>query len=257
MLAALSAASGTWFLLNIAGGPARSPTPQPGPLISTIWSAFQTAPFRRFISFKILLAMAAAADPFLVVYGFQELDLQVRYLGLALVAYAAGQLTGYLIWPRWIARHSPRVPFQIAALLRLMLLTWVIALPSLATSNFYTDRFDNLTVAMRAFAFGFALLGLASSVGAAANLRYVMDIAPRGATQGPILATNLVAAACAFGPFGVAWLLQRYDLERILWGAIGVAILALLASGLLIESRVRVRATTGSWRTRRQAPGVT
>jgi MFS family permease len=198
--------------------------------------------------------MTAAVDPFLIVYGFQELALQVQYLGLALVAYAAGQFLGYLIWPRWIARHSPRVPFQIATLLRLLLLSLVIALPALSTSDLYTDRLDDPTVAMRGFAIAFALLGIAGSVGNAANQRYLMDIAPRGATQGPILAANLVAAVCAFGPFGVAWLLQRYELERILWGATGIAILALLASGLLIESRVRVRTTAGSWRSRRQAP---
>ncbi len=254
LLAALSVASASWFLLNIPGGPARSPSPRPALLWSSIWRAFQTAPFRRFISFKVLLALAAAVDPFLIVYGFQELGFQVQYLGLALVAYAAGQLVGYLFWPRWIARHSPRVPFQIAAFLRLLLLTLVIALPALATSNLYTDRFDDQTMAMRGFAIAFVLLGLAGSVGNAANQRYMMDIAPRGATQGPILAANLVAAVCAFGPFGVAWLMQRHELERILWGAIGVAILALLASGLLIDSRVRVRTTVGSWRSRRQAP---
>jgi hypothetical protein len=255
-LAAVSALASTWFLLNITGGASSTPSAQPQRLLSTIGGALQAAPFRRFISFKILLALAAAVDPFLIVFGFRELGLDVRYLGLAIVAYVAGQVVGNVTWPRWVQGHGPRIPFQVATLLRLVMLTWVIALPTLATSELYTDRFDDSTAAMQGFATSFALLGLAASAGAAANLRYVMDIAPRHAARGYILTSNLVTGICAFAPFGVAWLLQRYELERVLWGAIGMAIVALLASGLLIESRVHIRNASGSWRTRRQEPRV-
>jgi len=248
LLAALAALAATWFQLSIPGGV--SLTPSPPITRSSLVAPFRTVPFRRFIAFKVLLALVAAVDPFLVVYGFRELGLQVEYIGLALVAYTLGHLAGQLVWPRWIAGHSPRIPFQVATLLRLLLLTWILAVPELASSSWYTDRFDDLTVAMRGFAIGFALLGLAANVGNAANQRYLLDIVPRGATQGPILVANIIAAITAFAPFGVAWLLGRYDLERILWAAVGVAIVALLASGLLVESRVRVRAAAGSWRIR-------
>lgn len=254
MLAALGVITATWFLLSIPGGSNSTPSPQPARIVRSILGAFQTAPFRRFVSYKILLALAAAVDPFLIVYGFQQLALRVEYVGMALAAYAIGQLVGHLVWPRWVTHHGVRVPFQVATFLRLLLLTWVISLPTLATSTVYTDRFDDPAVAMRGFAVGFVLLGLAGSVGNAANLRYLMDIAPRGATRGPILATNLVAGICGFAPFGVVQLLRHHELERIIWAAIGIAIVALLASGLLVESRVRIRSSAGSWRTRRQAP---
>jgi hypothetical protein len=252
MLAALATFSATWFLLSIPGVGASLARPGSDQLLVAIATAFRSTPFRRFISFKIFLALAAAVDPFLIVFGFQQLGLEVEYIGLALVAFAGGQAAGYLIWPKWVARHSPRVPFQVAALMRLVLLTWVIALPTLSTSNAYTERFDSPDVAMRGFALGFVLLGLATSVGNTANQRYLIDIAPRGATQGSILAANAIAALTAFAAFGVAWLLASHELERILWGAAGVMIVALLASGLLVESRVRVRSSPGSWRSRRQ-----
>jgi MFS family permease len=103
---------------------------------------------------------------------------------------------------------------------------------------------------MRGFAWGFALLGLASSVGNVGNQRYLTDITPRGAVHGLIMAANALAAITGLAPLGVAWLLEHYELERLLWAAAGVAIAALLASGLLVESRVRVRAALGAWRTR-------
>ncbi len=66
------------------------------------------------------------------------------------------------------------------------------------------------------------------------------------------LVATLIAGVFAFAPFGVAWLMGRYDLERLLWGGIGLAIVALLASGLLLESRVRIRTSPGSWRFRQR-----
>jgi len=62
----------------------------------------------------------------------------------------------------------------------------------------------------------------------------------------------MVATLTAFAPFGVAWLLERHELERVLWAAAGAMIVALLASGLLVESSVRLRSAPGSWRSRRQ-----
>ena len=253
ILAALSAFSATWFLLNIPGGAAPTSNQRPGALFGLALSAFRSVPFRRFIGFKILLALAAAVDPFLMVFGFRKLGIGIEYIGLSLVAYAAGHVVGHLVWPRWIVNRSPRVPFQIATFCRLLLLIWVVSLPTIATSTAYTDRFADSTVAMRAFAIGFVFLGLAGSVGNAANQRYLLDILPRGATQGAIMAANLVTAVFAFAPLGVAWLLQEQELDRILWVAIGCASLALLASGLLVESRVRIRTSAGSWRSRRRA----
>ncbi len=251
MLAAISLASATWYMLGIRGG-ARTTTPAPRPSSTSFREAFRSAPFRRFVSFRILLALTAALDPFVIVFGFQELGVTTAYIGWAILAYAAGQLAGHLGWTRWIAGHSPRVPFQIATFLRLLFLTWAVALPTLATSNLYTERFDDLTAAMGGFAAGFALLGLAASVGHPANHRYLMDIAPRSALGGAVLAANLIAAIFALAPFGVAWLLGRYELERLLWAGIGVAIVTLLASGLLLESRVRIRTSPGSWRSRQR-----
>ncbi len=253
ILAAMSLASATWFLIGIQAGSVRTAPPRAGLAMKSARDAFRRASFRRFASFKIVLALTAAFDPFVIVFGFQELGLTTAYLGWAILSVAAGQLLGHLGWTHWVSRSGPRVPFQIATLLRLLFLTWTVSLPTLVTSGLYTERFDSLDQAMGGFAAGFALLGLAMSVGQPANQRYLMDISPRAMLQGTILASNLVAGVFAFAPFGVAWLLGRYELERLLWGSIGLAIVALLASGLLPESRVRIRTSRGSMRTRQRA----
>ena len=191
MFAAIAIFSATWFLLSIPGGAVSSPMPRPGRLPATINNAFRAAAFRRYISFKLLLALAAAVDPFLIVYGFQQLGLDVEHIGWAIVAIASGQAVGFLVWPAWVARHGPRVPFQVATLLRLLLLTWVVALPTISTSRVYADRFDSPDAAMRGFALGFVLLGLAASAGNVANQRYVMEIAPRDTVQGSVSYTHL------------------------------------------------------------------
>jgi hypothetical protein len=250
ILSTLAVAGATWFLLSIPAGQASTPAPRPRRLWGTLGSSFSTPAFRRYVSFKLLLAMVAAMDPFLIVYGFLELNLELRYVGWALLAWTTGQVVGNLLWPKWVARTGPRIPFQIATTLRLLLLLLVVSLPSLATSDLYLDRFDGPEPAMRFFASSFALLGLAASTGNTANQRYLMDVSPRGESSGTVFAANLVAAIGAFFPLVAAWSIDRYDLDWAFWGAIGLAVLTLIASGLLPNSRVRVRRATGSWRQR-------
>jgi hypothetical protein len=250
VLSTLAIAGATWFLLSIPAGQASTVSPRPRRLVSAIRKSLSTSAFRRYVSFKLLLASVAAMDPFLIVYGFFELNLELRYVGWALLAWASGQVIGNLLWPRWIARTGPRVPFQLATALRLLLLLLVVSLPSLATSDLYNDRFDGPEPAMRLFASSFVLLGLAASTGNAANQRYLMDISPRGETSGTVFSANLVAAIGAFLPLLAAWSIDRYELEWAFWGAIGLAVITLIASGLLPNTRVRIRTTTGSWRHR-------
>ncbi|HYI24886.1 MAG TPA: hypothetical protein VD767_05705 [Thermomicrobiales bacterium] len=253
LLAVLAVLAATWFLFQQQTG---RPSPLRfvhAPSMPQILGSVRVPAFRRFLSYKVLLAAAAAVDPFLIVFGFQELGLEVSYLGLALFSVAAGHVVGAVVWPRWMAGRGPRVPFQLAALFRLALLLWIVAVPGIASSSLYTDRFDDGTAAMRGFAVGFALLGLASSAGGAGNQRYLMAITRTEALPGATMASNLVMAIVGFGPLVVARLLDDVSLERMLWGAAVCAGLALIASGLLVESSVRVKSPVGSWRATRQA----
>ncbi len=253
LLATLSAIAAIWFLLQIRRNRTAVSQRSPGGTLASALAAFRVAAFRRFAGYKILLALAAAVDPFLIVFGFRELGLDVQYIGLALVALVVGHAAGAYLWPRWIARSGPRAPFQVAALFRLVLLLWLIAIPGVLTNSLYTDRFDDGTAAMRGFAIGFVLLGLAGSAGTAANQRYLMNLTRPESLAGATMSINVLMAICGFGPLVVARLLNDYDLDHILWGATACAAVALFASGLLVESTVRVRTPVGTWRSTRHA----
>jgi hypothetical protein len=242
----------TWFMLDIPGGMTAGSSGPSLPLGQSLRYAAGHSAFRRFTAYRTSLGLVAAVDPFIIVHGFQQLDIGIAHIGLALFAFALGHVAGHLVWPRWIGVFSPRVPLQIATLLRLVLLVWVLSLPTIIASSEYAERFNGPETAMNGFAWGFILLGLATSVGNAGNQRYLMDIAPRGALSGLVLMANLLAGIIGLAPLGVAMLLDRFELERLLWAASGLAILALLASGLLVESRVRMRTSPGAWRSRTQ-----
>lgn len=253
LMAVLAATAATWFSLQASVGNSVAPRIPIGKSIQGAAGTFRVAAFRRFAAYKILLAGAAAVDPFLIIFGIREAGLDVSYLGLALLALVSGQVIGALLWPRWIAASGPRIPFQLAALLRLAFLLWIIAIPALSRSSLYTDRFDDTTPMVQTFAIGFVLLGLAMSAGTAANQRYLMDLSSSESLSAAEVAMNGLMTICGLGPLIVAWLLATYDLDHVLWGSTVCAAAALFASGVLVESTAYVRKPVGLWRTVRRA----
>lgn len=249
LMAVLATLAAAWFaLLVLFGRPTRSSLVSPTRVAGSMRSALGNSAVRRLVGYKFLLAAVAAFDPFLIVLGFRNLDMGIRYIGWALIAWAAGQVIGSVLWPRWIARSGARIPFQLTAFFRLLLLVWVVTLPTLVESTVYTDRFDSPTAAMRGFAVSFVLLGLAGSAGTAGNLSYLVRATSASGLSGATMVTNLVGVVGGLLPLAVAWGLDRYDDDRVYWVAIGLAVVALLASGTLANAGTRVRRRNGSWR---------
>lgn len=252
ILAAISTAASTWFLLAIPVSKRRGHSDDPfirDP--DGFFRPFGSVPFRRFLLYRIALGLAAAADPFIIVFGFREIGLGLEDIGLALVAFAIGHLAGVVIWPRWSAHRSPRTPLQIAALLRVLALLVTIAIPAIVTSTLYTDRFTSPDVAIRLFLVQFTCVGLAVSAQGTANQRYLLDISAPVTMHQAVATTNGVHAVLAFAPLGTAYLIGRTSLDEVLWIAAALAFIALLISGFLIESRVYINRRTGFWNQRR------
>lgn len=254
ILAAISTIAATWFLLAIPGGKRLGRAGYPdsaGP--GGLFRPFGSGPYRRFLLFRIAIGLAAAADPFIIVFGFREIGLDLEDIGLALMAFAIGHLAGVLIWPRWSVRRSPRAPLQIAALLRLLALVFTIGIPAIVTSTLYTDRFTSPDVAIRLFLIQFACIGLAVSAHATANQRYLIDISAPVSMHQVVATTNAVHGVLAFAPLGAAYLIGRTSLDEMLWFAAALAFVALLISGFLVESRVYISRRTGLWNQQRAA----
>jgi MFS family permease len=203
---------------------------------------------RRLLGYRLVLAAVAAFDPFLVVFGLTHIGLDVHLIGMALLAWVVGQVLGSWFWPWLIARTGERLVFQLASFCRLLLLVWIVAMPSLVETNAFTSRFDGARDGVMAFTIGFVFLGLASAAGAAANASYLMRVTSTSGLHGSTLVTNLGAVIGGLFPLGAAWLLDRYDDERVFWVAIGLGVVSLLASGLLVDTGARVRGRSRAWR---------
>lgn len=246
ILAALATASTTWFLLAIPGSRkwnrvSESRYTHSGGFIRPL----RSIAYRRFVLFRVALGLAAAADPFIIVFGLRAAGLELKDIGLAVVAFAIGHLAGLLIWPRWSTRRGSREPLQLAALLRVVALVTAIGVPPLATTALYADLFESPDVAVRLFLLQFVLIGLAVSAQAATNLRYLFDIAAPEPMHQAVATINVVHGVLAFAPFAAAYLIGQTSFTTLLWCAAALAFVALLISGFLVESRLIISHGTG------------
>ncbi|HEV2065594.1 MAG TPA: hypothetical protein VGR08_02075, partial [Thermomicrobiales bacterium] len=238
-LAAISVCSATWFLFAMPGGKrTRQPESQTALLSTGLLRPFRTRSYRTFILFRVALGLAAAADPFIIVFGLRRIGIELEDIGLALVAYAIGHFAGVLLWPLWSPPRSARAPLQIAALLRVLALIITIGIPPIVASTLYADLFASPEPAVRLFLIQYVLIGLAVSAHGWANQRYLQDISTPEMTRQAVTTTNVVHGILAFAPFLAAYLIDRTSLDEMLWVATAVAFIALLISGFLIDSRV-------------------
>lgn len=249
VLSALGTLGATWFMaLMLFGRASISPGVDGSALWQGMRSALRNAAVRRLMLYRLLLASVAAFDPFLIVFGFTTIGVDIYLIGVAFAAWAVGQVIGSWLWPWVVNRVGARMVFQLAALCRLALLVWIVAIPSLVTTSAFTDRFTASRDPWLGFGLGFVLLGLATAAGSAANAPYLMRIATTSDLAATGLVTNLGAVAGGFLPLAVAWSLDRYDDERVFWVGIGLGVVALLGSGLLMNAGTRVRSHGGAWR---------
>lgn len=246
VLAAIATAAATWFLFAI---PAHHPSPAHSPstshLAAPVLTPLRSQAYRRFLIYRLFLAFCAAADPFLIVFGLVRLGLNLGDIGLSVAVYATGHLAGILVWSRWVAMWSARAPLQIISLLRLLILVIAVSIPSISTSGLYAGRFDGPQVAVWCFIAIFGLLGLVVSANNVSNFPYLLDIVPAGQARPAIALSNAVMGVMALAPLAAAYLVERFSLESMLYSAIALALIALVSSGLLVESRVRVRQRFG------------
>ncbi len=249
VLAALGTAGASWFAaLMLFGRTSISPRLDGSSLMQGMRSTVGNAAIRRLMAYRMVLASVAAFDPFLIAFGFSRIGVDIYLIGVAMAAWAVGQVAGSWLWPAVVSRLGSRIVFQLAALCRLALLVWIVALPSIVVTEAFTDRFAEPRDAWLAFGLGFVLLGLATSAGSAAGSAYLMRISSTANLPAATLVTNLGAVIGGLLPLAVAWSLDRYDIERVFWVGIGLGVAALLASGLLMNAGSRIRNPRGAWR---------
>ena len=213
-------------------------------------TTLRSRPVLGWIGFRVLLALTALADPFLIVFALTTLNASPATIGLGVVAVVAGRMLSQPLWVRMGGRGRARTGLQAVALIRVLIPALALTLPYLFESEFWTDRVTDSDVQGWLFLAVFALIGVAQGGQSALASRYTADLAGRfGPGVWPV--SNLVVGLAATAALGGAWVLTRWGFEELFLAAAGAGLLAVLLSGALVAtSGVPVR-RSGSFSLRR------
>ncbi|HEV2529772.1 MAG TPA: hypothetical protein VGT61_15105 [Thermomicrobiales bacterium] len=207
-------------------------------------------PVLGWVSFRILLALAALADPFLIVYALTVLDASATVIGLAVAAIVAGRLLTHPLWVRISGRGRTRAGLQGVALIRILIPALALTLPYLFDSSAWTDRVTDPDVRGWVFLVVFLLIGIAQGGQSVLAARYTADLSGRfGAGVWPL--SNTVVALAAVASLGGAWILTRWGFEETFLAAGGAGLLAILLSGVLVATSGAPVRRSGSFSLRR------
>lgn len=241
------------FFVAILHEPLRVSAPRQPSLGSALRSASTTLGdpnLRRFLSFRLLIALVAGADPFYIVYAVRELGVGLPVVGRLVVVLVLARLVGRRFWAPSTRARGERAILQLAALARLIIPLVALLVPYLVESDLSGGRVgdDRLTVVLVGGLV--ALYGLAIGGQERANFAYLVDIAPPQQRLGYVGFTNLVLAAAALAPIGAAILIDRVGYRALFLTTAALAFLAIFAGGALTETLIRSRATSSAWRLR-------
>lgn len=241
------------FFVAILHEPLRMPAPrQPslGSAFGAAASALSDPNIRRFLSFRLLIALVASADPFYIVYAVRELGLGLATVGRFIVVLVVARLIGRLLWAPSTRARGERAILQLSSLARLVIPLIALLVPYLVDGDLLAGRVSDQRLTVVLFGCLVAVYGLAIGGQERANFAYLLDIAPAQRRLGYVGFTNLVLAVAALSPIGAAVLIDRAGYRALFLVIAALAFAAILASGALTETLVRSRATPSAWRLR-------
>lgn len=250
LLGAVATAAATWFQFMTTVAATRTTVPVSRPRASN-WGTLANSAVRRLLGFRLLIGLSTLADPFLIVFGFRDLDFELFYAAAAVATYAGGQLIAAVALPRWVAHRGARGTLLAGSLMRLVCIGLILAIPSFSRTALYTDRFDDNWQATLAFVAGFAFLGVAAYAQGVGSQRYIFDVVPLASRGAATSLANIVLAITACAPLLGAYLIEQYDLETLLIVALALAFVGFASSGFLYDPSPRTVRRQGAWRQRR------
>ncbi|MDQ3467228.1 MAG: MFS transporter, partial [Chloroflexota bacterium] len=215
------------------------------------------ANFRRFLSFRVLFAVASLSDPFLVIFAASELALPASYVGAYVMALVGGMLASSPLWLSVERRSGYRGVLQLSALIRLVAPLLALMLPFLAQSDFYQENVTSDTVLPVLFSLAFVAIGVSLGGQSRASTTYLSEIAPGRRRESFGSITNAALAVAAMAPLLGGWIVERRDYPALFIAAILIGLLAVFVSGALTDTHVRTRPTATAWRLRRAMPSTT
>ena len=203
----------------------------------------------RTVGFRLVLAAAALADPFFVVYAVRELGVPVAYAGGYLAALVAAQALAGPLWAAVAARRGTKGVLQGAALCRLLAPLIALTVPTLADTPLWADNVADSRALPWAFGLVYVAIGAALAAQARGHHAYLLDVSGRAAGRpGAAAPSNAVVALAALAAVVGGVIADRFGFDRAFLVAAGVALAAVLASGALPEGAARPRPVAAAWR---------
>ena len=250
LLGAVGVAAATWFQFMTTVAATRATNPQSGGR-GSIWSTLTNPAVRRLLGYRFLIGVATLADPFLIIFGIRELGFELFYVGVAITIYAGGQLLAAIAAPKWAGHRGPRGMLLTGSVCRLTAIALALTIPPLSRTSLYTDRFDTNWQATLVFVALFGLLGVSAYLQAVGSQRYIYDVVPVADRVSTISLANLVLGVIAGAPLLGAYLIEQYDLDRLLIVATALAFIGFASAGFLFDPSPRAIRRQGAWRQRR------
>ena len=249
-IAAAAAISGaTFFLARIMETPAARRSGDI-PRLQDVARVMGDGALRRFTLFGLVAGLATAADPFYVVYARREYGLPVQMIGTFLVVFAVATLLAAPLWTLVTRLWGARAAIQAAIAIKVIAPLVLVFLPYALDTELYRDNVESDRAVYYILAVPFAVQGIALRGFIGGNFRYVMEITvpERRAVYQMLALTPLLAAAAA--PLFGAWIINRWDFDRLFLIAVFAGLVAIFAGGLLANTSLRVRAPARAWRLR-------
>ncbi len=231
-IAAAAVMSAATFLILISResvGTVPASPPSPG---GTTAHARSMRTFRRYALFRAVLAATVAADAMLIAFAIDELQIGLEFLGYCTIAFCAAMAGGLILWRMLEQEVLSRSVLQIAALLKILPPLIALTVPYLQDSAYYQEHTSGNQVAHWMIVAAFAALGLAGASLAAGGFWFLTSVST-SMTPWFSTATTAVLAPVSLAGISGGWIAERWGFDRLFAAALAVALVALLASGLL------------------------
>ena len=212
----------------------------PVPPWSDIERVLQHPEFRRYLGVRTLIGMAALVDPFLIIFGMQRMQFGLWYVGAAVATVVLAQVIGGALWTFFGELTGSRKSIQMAALLRFAALTLAVAVPFMATSDWYASTFESRTFANWCFVGVFFLLGLAQNTITRNEQHYAMQRLRDGKLfTAADMVLNIVVVVTSLSMLVGVLLINATSMQTTVAIAAGVAFVAFVSTGFLASRRKR------------------
>ncbi len=188
--------------------------------------------FWRFVTFRAILGLAAAADVFIVIFALRQLEMDLAYLGYCIAAIGASAATVLVLWRMFDQRVFPKAMLQLGAVCKTIPPLIIISIPYVQASSTYSERGYDASTLHWLIVVAFGFVGAATAAVVVGSYALISSLSSAKANAFTEL-SNIIMGLVTVSGVAAGWIASQWGFDRLFGLALAVAVLALLASGLL------------------------